>query len=176
VSSKEIKSRRQENQKFSVLTGKPLSKLKDIDCDGKELTCFLHKEHRPLDSRSLLQIFEKLILCLTSFLSSETELEEESSLDLIIALFLYVFESLPSASFQAKYTCLWLEGTCNEKKENSLGVLHWYELQYLHNLHWLVSYVEYKPENLKHVFSLYFYYKIEDQSILGVVISNVNFT
>lgn len=162
MSSKEIKSRRQENQKFSVLTGKPLSKLKDIDWDGKELTCFLHKEHRPLDSRSLLQIFEKLILCLTSFLSSETELEEESSLDLIIALFLYVFESLPSASFQAKYTCLWLEGTCNEKKENSLGVLHWYELQYLHNLHWLVSYVEYKPENLKHVFSLYFYYKIED--------------
>lgn len=75
-----------------------------------KITCFLHNVHRPLDSRSLLHIFEKLIVCLTNFLSFDMELDEERSLELIIAL-LEVWVSFPSVTFQEKYTNLWLEGT-----------------------------------------------------------------
>lgn len=73
-------------------------------------TCFLHNVHRPLDSCSLLQIFEKLMLCLTNLLPSDAELYDGSSLSLVTALFRVRF-SLPSASDQAKYTCRWLDGT-----------------------------------------------------------------
>ena len=78
------------------------------------ITCFRHNEYRPFDSCSLLQIFTKLILCVTNLLLSDDELDDDNFLDLTMTLF-WLCGSLLSASLQAKHTYLWLEGTYTSK-------------------------------------------------------------
>lgn len=81
-----------------------------IKAGYQQNTCFLRKLQLPFDSRLLLQIFKKLTVCLTNLLSLDVGLSDESPLNLTVALF-GVLKSLPSASFQVKYTYLCFEGT-----------------------------------------------------------------
>ena len=95
-----------------------------IDTARRQLyTCILHSMHRPFEFCSLLQIFKKLILCLTNLLSSDVEQNEESSLDWIMDLFC-IYGSFPCDSLQAKYTRLWLEGTCTWRIILGLPIWH----------------------------------------------------